>query len=101
MTVQWTCECGAQNTTAFCTQCGKQNPEDSWKCTCGAQNSTPFCGQCGRARVQSKTLDKKDATEHERKVEDIVHKAASNAANQASRTITREIVNDVIKALKG
>ena len=101
MTEPWKCECGADNSTAFCTSCGKANPDMNWKCTCGTENTTPFCGECGRARVQAKQLKKSDASESQRKIEDIVHKAASNAANQAARTITREIVNDVIKALKG
>lgn len=48
----WTCECGAQNTGNFCTNCGKPKPQPaSWKCECGAENTGNFCTNCGKPRA--------------------------------------------------
>ena len=51
----WTCECGAQNTGKFCTNCGKPAPQpaanDSWFCgECGTKNTGKFCTNCGKPR---------------------------------------------------
>ena len=52
----WTCECGAQNTGAFCSECGKKKPAASgaWTCQCGAQNTGKFCSECGSKRPGEK-----------------------------------------------
>ncbi len=47
----WTCACGAQNTGKFCSNCGKQKPDDEkWVCSCGAQNTGNFCSNCGKPK---------------------------------------------------
>ncbi len=47
----WTCECGAQNTGKFCSECGKPKPApDKWVCECGAENTGKFCSECGKPR---------------------------------------------------
>ncbi|MBR3149226.1 MAG: SPFH domain-containing protein [Eubacterium sp.] len=52
----WTCECGAQNTGKFCTNCGKPAPapapaSDKWFCPdCGTENHGKFCTNCGKPR---------------------------------------------------
>ncbi len=47
----WTCECGAQNTGKFCSECGKPKPQsDKWVCQCGAENTGKFCSECGKPR---------------------------------------------------
>ncbi len=45
----WTCECGAQNSGKFCSECGKPQPKqtDQWTCSCGHVNSGKFCSECG------------------------------------------------------
>lgn len=49
----WVCECGAENTTKFCGDCGKQKPSLEWICSsCGTTNTTKFCGECGQPRGQ-------------------------------------------------
>ncbi|MBR5922508.1 MAG: SPFH domain-containing protein [Clostridia bacterium] len=45
----WVCECGAQNTGNFCTNCGKQKAT-GWVCECGAQNTGNFCTNCGKPK---------------------------------------------------
>ena len=47
----WACECGAQNTGKFCSNCGKPQPAapgGAWACECGAQNTGKFCSNCGK-----------------------------------------------------
>lgn len=50
----WTCVCGAVNTTKFCSECGKPEPEEKtgWTCVCGAVNTTKFCTECGRPKPE-------------------------------------------------
>ncbi len=45
----WKCECGTDNTGCFCSNCGKEKPEDSvWFCPdCGTKNEGNFCTKCG------------------------------------------------------
>ena len=49
----WTCSCGAQNTGAFCQQCGAKKPApaepaaNGWTCSCGVKNTGAFCTECG------------------------------------------------------
>lgn len=52
----WTCECGAQNTGKFCSECGKPKPAPAggWTCECGAQNTGKFCSECGKPKPASK-----------------------------------------------
>ena len=46
----WTCiNCGHENTTNFCLECGAEKPY--WVCACGrANSSSKFCGDCGSNR---------------------------------------------------
>ena len=47
----WKCECGTENTGKFCTECGKPKPvSDAWTCECGAENTGKFCTNCGKPR---------------------------------------------------
>lgn len=47
----WSCpDCGNENDTPFCPQCGKQKPD--WTCACGQVNQGSFCGSCGAARTE-------------------------------------------------
>ncbi len=47
----WKCECGAENTGKFCSECGKPKPgADKWTCECGAENTGKFCSECGKPR---------------------------------------------------
>ncbi len=47
----WTCECGAENTGKFCSECGKPKPEAKiWVCECGTENTGKFCSECGKPR---------------------------------------------------
>ena len=46
----WKCECGAENSGKFCSNCGKPNPNGPWKCECGAENTGKFCTNCGKPR---------------------------------------------------
>ena len=35
----WKCECGAENTGKFCSECGKPKPQPAeWTCSCGTVN---------------------------------------------------------------
>ena len=56
----WTCACGAVNTGAFCTQCGKPKPVDGWTCACGAVNKGKFCSECGKPKPAGAPLYKCD-----------------------------------------
>lgn len=47
----WVCECGAKNTGKFCSECGKARPEGDWVCKCGAKNTGKFCSECGAPRA--------------------------------------------------
>jgi len=47
----WVCECGTENVTKFCGECGKPKPSTEWVCaSCGTTNMTKFCGECGKPR---------------------------------------------------
>lgn len=54
----WTCGCGAENTGAFCTECGSKKPQPEpavqssgpWKCACGNECTGKFCPECGSPR---------------------------------------------------
>ncbi len=42
----WSCpDCGNENNTQFCLECGREKP--NWKCRCGLVNHGKFCGSCG------------------------------------------------------
>ncbi len=57
----WKCECGAQNTGKFCTNCGKAQPAASgWTCSCGAVNQGKFCQNCGAKKPSDAPLYKCD-----------------------------------------
>ena len=45
----WVCSnCGKENTSKFCLECGAEKPY--WICSCGQINSSnKFCGECGRS----------------------------------------------------
>lgn len=50
----WTCDCGAENSGKFCSECGKSKPESSeWTCACGHVNSGKFCSECGKPKPES------------------------------------------------
>jgi len=53
---EWKCGCGAVNTGAFCSECGKKKPEQagSWTCECGAVNTGKFCAECGKKKPGEK-----------------------------------------------
>lgn len=40
----WVCSCGAENTTRFCTECGKMR---AWQCLCGHISQDSICEHCG------------------------------------------------------
>ena len=47
----WKCECGAENTGKFCSECGKPKPQrEEWICSCGAVNKGKFCSECGKPK---------------------------------------------------
>ena len=51
----WKCECGAENTGKFCSECGKPKPQrEEWICSCGAVNTGKFCSECGSPRPTGK-----------------------------------------------
>ena len=55
---EWTCpDCGAVNTTNFCTKCGAKKPDEIICPTCGAKypagTDTAFCGDCGTKLQQA------------------------------------------------
>lgn len=55
----WTCACGQTgNTGKFCTNCGKQKPEETgfWVCSCGTKNKGKFCMECGKKKPVSEPL---------------------------------------------
>ncbi|WP_409369371.1 SPFH domain-containing protein [Lysinibacillus sp. 38-6] len=44
----WTCTCGQDNTSKFCSNCGTAKPVDEgWTCACGTMNKGKFCSECG------------------------------------------------------
>lgn len=45
----WTClNCGKENTSKYCRECGTEKP--IWVCSCGSLNSSnTFCGECGKS----------------------------------------------------
>lgn len=44
----WTCTCGQDNTSKFCSNCGTSKPvEVGWTCACGTSNKGKFCSECG------------------------------------------------------
>ena len=53
----WKCECGAENTGKFCSNCGKPQPT-AWKCECGAENTGKFCSNCGKPKPEGFTCAK-------------------------------------------
>lgn len=58
----WLCSCGTENTSRFCTECGKKKPDESgtqqnaapsnseWVCPCGSHNTGKFCTECGNPK---------------------------------------------------
>lgn len=46
----WKCQCGAENSGKFCSECGAPKPASGWKCQCGAENQGKFCSECGAPR---------------------------------------------------
>lgn len=55
---EWICpDCGAANTTNFCTKCGAKKPEEIICPDCGAKypiaSGTVFCGNCGTKLQQA------------------------------------------------
>ncbi|QTE71585.1 trypsin-like peptidase domain-containing protein [Clostridiales bacterium FE2011] len=51
-TETWIClNCGKENTTRYCQECGAEKPY--WICVCGKINSSnKFCGECGQNHIQ-------------------------------------------------
>lgn len=58
----WTCECGTTNTSKFCMNCGKPQPQNTvgWTCECGAVNKGKFCQECGKPKPAGAPLYKCD-----------------------------------------
>ncbi|MBE6913083.1 MAG: SPFH domain-containing protein [Ruminococcaceae bacterium] len=58
----WKCECGADNSGKFCTNCGKPQPVPAvgWSCECGATNQGKFCQNCGKPKPAGAPLYKCD-----------------------------------------
>ncbi len=58
----WKCECGADNSGKFCTNCGKPQPVPAagWTCECGATNQGKFCQNCGKPKPAGAPLYKCD-----------------------------------------
>ncbi len=56
----WKCECGAENTGKFCTNCGKPQPAQGWTCECGSVNQGKFCQNCGKPKPAGAPLYKCD-----------------------------------------
>lgn len=58
----WTCECGTVNTSKFCMNCGKPQPQNvaGWTCECGAVNKGKFCQECGKPKPAGAPLYKCD-----------------------------------------
>ncbi len=63
---KWICSCGKENTSKFCTSCGKSRPieqaisnaaENTWMCSCGKKNTSKFCTACGKQRPEQQTSD--------------------------------------------
>ncbi len=48
----WVCECSQQNTSKFCSACGKPKPAaEGWACAdCNAVNKGKFCAECGKPK---------------------------------------------------
>lgn len=46
----WTCTCGTQNKSKFCTNCANPKPASpsQWTCSCGTVNTGKFCHNCGK-----------------------------------------------------
>ncbi|MER2107278.1 MAG: SPFH domain-containing protein [Solibacillus sp.] len=51
-TDNWSCSCGATNTSKFCSNCGGTKPADGWACTCGTVNKGKFCSDCGSKKPE-------------------------------------------------
>ncbi len=46
---KWMCSCGEQNSSKFCSNCGKSKPSnEGWQCECGTINKGKFCVECGK-----------------------------------------------------
>lgn len=54
----WVCSCGAENTSKFCSECGKPRPQADWKCSCGTLNSGKFCTECGKPKPSAAACPK-------------------------------------------
>lgn len=50
----WTCSCGSQNNSKFCSNCGSKQPEmeTTWTCSCGHSNKGKFCTNCGTPKLE-------------------------------------------------
>lgn len=51
----WTCSCGTENTSKFCTNCGKPR-NNGWICSCGTVNKGKFCMECGKPKPADEPL---------------------------------------------
>lgn len=45
---KWVCECGRDNGSRFCPDCGRPRSYARWRCSCGAVNTGRFCTECGK-----------------------------------------------------
>ena len=43
----WKCDCGAENTGKFCSNCGSQKPKLCKKCNTKLEEGVKFCSNCG------------------------------------------------------
>ena len=57
----WKCECGTENNSKFCMNCGKPQPQaNGWTCSCGTVNQGKFCQNCGNKKPADAPLYKCD-----------------------------------------
>ena len=82
----WICiNCGKENTTNFCLNCGAKKPY--WVCSCGKANlSNKFCGDCGKGidglvALFNKAIGKENAHDYAGAVTDLTELGQFNSGS--------------------